>query len=220
MPFAWKPAAGQLTLIEVAGEAECLTGVVVADAGLGETDDGTTSLSGEAAGGGGDSHVVIDLGASPHPPTTEVEVTASFFAPDALYRIRAVATPHAGATRAIIDLRVHDVERVQRRKSHRVQRTFPVVLSDVDGTAEILSVRGETVDLGDGGCRVRTERAFSPTADPTVTLHLPDGDLVVVAAILQAQAVGAGYEYRLVFLDIDDDGRDRITALMDELVVA
>ena len=67
MQVAWKPAPGQVALIEVAGnDRECLTGVVVDNNG---------------------GPVVVDLGSSPHLPGEDCEVVASFFAPDALYRI-------------------------------------------------------------------------------------------------------------------------------------
>ncbi|MBW3615119.1 MAG: hypothetical protein KY439_07415, partial [Actinobacteria bacterium] len=57
MPFAWKPAPGQVALIELStGGNECLTGVVLDDDGEGS--------------------VVVDLGASPRPPQPECEVVA------------------------------------------------------------------------------------------------------------------------------------------------
>ena len=87
MPFAWKPVPGQVALIEVSdGGNECLTGVVLA----------------------GDEHeeIVIDLGFSPKPEHLQCEVVASFFAPDALYRMTATLSPHDGGPDKVIDLRV------------------------------------------------------------------------------------------------------------------
>src|SRR5687768_986820 len=95
MQLAWRPAPGQVALIEVEDGHECLTGVVVDDAG---------------------EPVVIDLGASPDLPQENCEVVASFFAPDALYRMRAKAAHH-DHLESVIDLTIEDIERVQRRSA-------------------------------------------------------------------------------------------------------
>jgi hypothetical protein len=203
MPFAWKPVAGQVALIEMrAGGNECLTGVVI---------------DGEAG------PVVIDLGASPLPEHAECEVVASFFAPDALYRMTATLTPHDGARQEIIDLRVHDVERVQRRTAPRARLALPVVLSNFDDPSSeepgaFASVIGETIDLGEGGCRVLMPKPFPSGCDPTVTLQLPSGETIVaLAAVLQANATQDGrYEYRLVFLELEDVDRLRLAELIAE----
>ena len=71
----WRPAAGQIALIEPVDASpgrDCLTGVVV---------------PGE--------RILIDLGASPRPESDAAEVVASFFAPDALYRLFAKAHEEA-----------------------------------------------------------------------------------------------------------------------------
>ncbi|HEX2849681.1 MAG TPA: PilZ domain-containing protein [Acidimicrobiales bacterium] len=202
MPFAWRPVAGQLALIELAdGSRDCLTGVVV-----GGDDD--------------DDAVVIDLGASPQPPGDAVEVVASFFAPDALYRVNATASPHDGRAK-IVDLTVHRIERVQRRATPRARVVLPATLSNFDDPGAFVSVIGDTVDLGQGGCRVRTRKAFPGGCDPTVTLTLPNGGTVVaLAAVLQSETVDDGFEYRLVFLEIDDVDRDQISGLVSALVAA
>lgn len=201
MPFAWRPVAGQLALIELTdGSRDCLTGVVVE----GDEDDA----------------VAIDLGASPQPPGDAVEVVASFFAPDALYRVSATASPHDGRAR-VVDLTVHGIERVQRRTAPRARVMLPATLSNFDDPGAFVSVIGETVDLGEGGCRVRARKAFPAGCDPTVTLTLPDGSTVVaLAAILQSESIAGGVEYRLVFLEIDDVDRDRISGLVTSLVAA
>src|SRR5687767_3422262 len=101
MPFAWKPMPGQVALIEVSdGGNECLTGVVIA-------------ADHDEDGDGEGVPVVIELGASPRPAQPECEVVASFFAADALYRMTATLSPHEGGKAAVIDLLIHDIERVQ-----------------------------------------------------------------------------------------------------------
>ncbi|MGI8794488.1 MAG: PilZ domain-containing protein [Acidimicrobiales bacterium] len=196
MQVAWKPTPGQLALIEPStGDKECLTGVVVED-------DGTD--------------VVIDLGASPHPPETDCEVVASFFAPDALYRLKGIAHPHAGR-RSVIDLTVAGIERVQRRAAPRAREELVAVLSNLDEpSGELVSIVGRTVDIGTGGCRIRADEAYPLGGDPTITITLPDDTQVIaLAAILQARAVDDEWEYRLVFLEVDDDSRFHLAAFVD-----
>lgn len=209
MPFAWKPVPGQVALIELSDGDECLTGVV---------------LDEEAA----DGSVVIDLGASPGAGTRDREVVASFFAPDALYRMTATLARHEHASiDTIIDLRVHDVERVQRRSAPRARVRLPLVLSNFDDPATedsgaFSSVVGETIDIGEGGCRALVSRPFPHGCDPTVTIELPGGDTIVaLAAVLQAAATTDGrYEYRLVFLELDDVDRLRLADLVTEPTAA
>jgi hypothetical protein len=214
MPFAWKPVPGQVALIELAGGGnDCLTGVVV-----GAEDD--TSL---------DDAVVIDLGASPRPDLVDgtgggTEVVASFFAPDALYRLTATLAPHdADGPAAIIDLRVRDIERVQRRTVPRARISLPVILSNFDDPATddpgaFASIRGETLDVGEGGCRALMPKPFPSGCDPTITLQLPGGEsIVALGAVLQANATGDGhYEYRLVFLELEDVDRLRLVDFVTE----
>ncbi len=200
MPFAWKPAPGQVALIELStGGDDCLTGVV-----LDEDREGA---------------VVVDLGATPNPPDAQCDVVASFFSPDALYRMKATLSPHSDRQR-VIDLAIHDIERVQRRTAPRVRLSIPVVLSNFDDPAtddpSFTSLVGLSLDIGEGGCRVQLPAPFPSGCDPTVTLQLPSGDTVVaLAAVLQAVALGDGtYEYRMVFLEMDDLDRLRLVELV------
>jgi len=207
MPFAWRPVPGQVALIEVAGQDSCLTGVVV---------DGPDS---------DDEPIVVDLGGSPGPPSPSVEVIASFFAPDALYRLSATAVPHqnggGAASAKVIDLRIHTVERVQRRTSPRATVPLRAVMSNLDDPGALVSIVGQTIDLGEGGCRVRTDKPFPPGGDPTVTIHLPDDTTIVsLSAILQSRRSAGSFEYRLVFLDLDDADRLRLAELVTHPAVA
>jgi hypothetical protein len=193
--------------------------------------DGDTDLDGTDG-----APVVIDLGASPRPDLLragddaagECEVVASFFAPDALYRLTATLAPHdATGPAAIIDLRVRDIERVQRRTAPRARVAIPVILSNFDDPATgdpgaFSSIKGETIDVGEGGCRALMSKPFPTGCDPTVTLQLPTGETVVaLGAVLQANATGDGrYEYRLVFLELDDVDRLRLVDIVSDLAAA
>ncbi|MFP5376114.1 MAG: PilZ domain-containing protein, partial [Acidimicrobiia bacterium] len=158
----------------------------------------------------------VHLGGA-RPAVAPGEVVASFVAPDALYRVRATLSPHDGAA-GVVDLRSHHVERVQRRAASRVALAVPAVLSNfddpaADDRAAFSSVSGETVDLGEGGCRVRVRHPFPEGCDPTVTLELPGRSVVALAAISQALELPDGHEYRLVFLAIDDADRAALRRL-------
>ena len=195
----WKPSLGQVTLIELStGTDDCLTGVVVGD------DEGA---------------VVIDLGASPALVRIPCEVTASFFDPDALYRVNATLSPREGRS-SVVELTVHDVERVQRRMTPRATVSVPVALSNLDGGAgagaAFTSVHGESIDIGEGGCRVVVEGRFPPGYDPTVALDLSSEEtLVALAAVLEEQErPDRRFEYRLVFIDQDDGHRDHLAKFL------
>lgn len=161
--------------------------------------------------------IVVHLGGS-RPAVAPGEVVASFVAPEALYRVKATLSPHDG-TAGVVDLRSHQVERVQRRTASRVALAVPALLSNfddpaADDRAAFSSVSGETVDLGEGGCRVRVRHPFPEGCDPTVTLELLTGrSVVALAAISQALELPDGHEYRLVFLAIDDGDRAALRRL-------
>jgi hypothetical protein len=190
----WRPAPGQLALIEpvdAEAGAECLTGVVMADPG----------------------RVVIDLGASPRPAAGTYEVEASFFAADALYRLAATAKSVATSD-GVVELIVHDVERVQRRSDPRVRISLPMALASFDDPGDFISIKGETLDLAPGGCRVATDREFPASIDPTISITLPDGPPVIaLARILDRNQRNERWHYRLVFAAIDDVDRARLADL-------
>lgn len=199
----WRPPSGQTALIEPIADARtCLTGVVIDDASAEDV-------------------VIVDLGGSPPLAMPDCEVTASFFSPDALHRARATCARHNGDD-SIVALTLHEVERIQRRRAPRAQVRLPVVLSNFDdpdpeaGGSVFASVTGESIDVAEGGMRVVTEREFPHGCDPTVTLHLSDDEeLVALAAVLEEQDRPDGrHEYRLVFIDPDDDHRERLAKLV------
>lgn len=183
----WRPAPGQIALIEPVGSSDCLTGVVV---------------PGE--------RLAFDLGASPRPAADVAEVVASIFAPEALYRLSGKAT-HEGDGLLLLD--VSDVERVQRRATPRVLVTLPVRLRIPAADAPALS--GETVDVSAGGCRVTTDRPWAEDTDPVVAIDLPDGDpLVTQGRVVTVDLTGDGWEYRLAFPGIADGDRERLSRLV------
>lgn len=200
MPARWRPTAGQIALIERDGDDDRVTGVVL---------------------GASDGPIVIHLGG--RPVVSPGEVVASFVGPDALYLVHATLSLHDG-TDDTIDLVSHSVERVQRRSATRVALEVPVVLSNFDEPAtgnSFASVRGQSVDMGEGGCRVRVADPFPAGCDPTVSIELPSGRTVVaLAAISQAVELPDGHEYRLVFLEIDQADRAAISKVIWGLATA
>ena len=190
-PVQWRPSAGQIALIEPIGAApgrDCLTGIVV---------------PGE--------RIVVDLGASPRPDQDVSDVVASFFAPDALYRLSARATQESDG---LLVLDVDAVERVQRRDAPRAMVALPVRLG-VGLTPSPAVLTGETVDVSCGGCRVTTERPWPEHSDPVVSIELPGGEAVVTQArVVTVDLTGRGWEYRLAFPEIDDGDRARLSRLV------
>jgi c-di-GMP-binding flagellar brake protein YcgR len=184
----WRPAAGQLALIEPEKASpghDCLTGVV---------------MPGE--------RLLVDLGASPRLEQNPTEVLASFFCPDALYRVTGTATEVEGRDGVVV-LDMRDVERVQRRTAPRVRATLPVALSSTT-----TPVRGETVDVAMGGCRVVTDVPL-PLEESTLTIDLPDGDPLVARGVVLDVSLSSGrWEYRIAFSDMADTARERLSRLV------
>jgi hypothetical protein len=187
MSTEWRPKAGQVALIEVAGDdvtAEPMTGIVVAN-------------------GGG---ITIDLGASPHLPTAPCDVTASFFTPEALYLVQATAEERSGG--AVIQLSVVDVLAVQRRSTPRRRAALPVTVRTGDGA---VAVEGETIDIARGGCRIRTGAPINLVDEPMLSIELEDGEAVTAPArILEVHPERDQWEYRLAFEGLDATTADRL----------
>lgn len=193
MRESWRPTPGQVALVEVDQRDDCLTGVVVPSS---------------------EHEVTIDLGASPGPPTEACGVFVSFFAPDALYKVRGTAHPRDNET--VIGLTIDDVERVQRRAMARAKVVVHAALTAFDDDGAFLSVVGKTIDVGEGGCRVRTAMPFPPQKSPTISIQLPDGRTLAAAAeILQASSVDRQFEYRLAFLELEKDERAQLAELAE-----
>ena len=194
MTNEWRPSPGQVALIEPDGTGDvCLTGVVML------TQDG---------------QVTIDLGASPDALAGGSAVLVSFFAPDALYRVKAMAHSH-GDEKAVVDLDMIDVERVQRRGSPRVRTAGVAALTAFDTAGEFVVTVGETIDVGPGGCRVRMPSPFRASAAPTLSIRLADGTTVVTTVDVaeERELVTGRFEYRLQFTTLPDDVEQRLAGL-------
>lgn len=187
----WRPTPGQIALVEPVGASpgrECLTGVVVPD-----------------------ERIVVDLGASPRPDEEVSEVVASFFAPDALYRLSGKATLESDG---LLVLDVAGMERVQRRTAPRVRVSLPVRMGMSDRATPTI-VSGETVDLSIGGCRVTTDRPWPDESDPVLSIDLPDGGAVVThAQVVTVDLSGDGWVYRLAYPDLAGEEKDRLSRLV------
>jgi hypothetical protein len=187
----WRPAAGQIALIEPVEASpgrDCLTGVVV---------------PGE--------RILVDLGASPRPETEVADVVASFFAPDALYRLSAKATQEKDG---LVSLDVGSIERVQRRSAPRAMVALPIRLATGPASGPAV-LTGETLDVSTGGCRVTTDRPWPEDQDPFVSIDLPDGEPVrTQARVVTVDLTGGGWEYRLSFAAIAEPDRERLSRLV------
>ena len=184
MTTHWVPTPGMVALLEptaVGREQDLLTGVVLPD----------------------DRRVLVDLGASPGVAGTE-DVVASFFASDALYRLRATATPTGSGS--VVELDVLATERVQRRAEPRTRVTMPVTVGGGGST----HLEAETIDVAGAGCRIATDRPLPAGADATLTILLPEADepVVVEARVLEVIPTGDHWEERLSFVSISDDAAD------------
>ena len=189
MPDSFPTRLGQVVLIEETGE-EPLTGVVFHSS---------------------DHAVVLDL-TSPPRTIDHADVSASVFAPEALYRAWATANTTTGRRLVLSDVR--DVEVIQRRRWPRRSLTMPISLVAVDAAVPA-GVVGETVDIGIGGARVHTVEPVPAGADPLVTLTLPDGEpLLLAARVVWADAAEDGWHYRLAFCDLEDDDAARLAELV------
>lgn len=189
----WSPTPGQVVLIEShpSGDDDvCLTGLVRGSDG---------------------PRVTLDLGASARLNTRSIDCTASFFDPDALYRVEGRLERRAEGTLA--ELVATSIERVQRRSVQRIRCCVPCTLGAFDD-GDDSTILGETIDLGPGGCRVSTTKPFPRELDPTISLQFPNGEsIITLARILEATIATDHWEYRLVFADLDDQEAERIARL-------
>lgn len=195
MAHTWKPRKGQIALLEIVDPPsdDCLTGLVL-DAG---------------------DQVVIDLGASPRPSAARFEVLASFFAPEALYRVRGAASANGEAS-SLVALDIQDVETVQRRKLPRTKVRLPVQLSAADEPVYEPTRPAATVDVGPGGARIVADRQLPEGLDPSVSIELPDGaHVVAVGRVLEERRHGDEWQYRLAWAEISEPDAGQLAGLVE-----
>ncbi len=145
------------------------------------------------------------------------QVVISIFASDALYRSRAIA--HWASTGLLTMDRLHDLERIQRRRWPRYRITLNVILASLDGPITALrGIRGHTLDIGMGGVRIQASHRLPPGEDVSVIVAFPDGSqLVVRGTVIAVTSNEAGFEYRLAFGQLDDVDTAALTAFLDTM---
>ena len=95
-------------------------------------------------------------------------------------------------------------ERVQRRRYYRAPITLDVDL--IDGLSR---TPGVTIDLSEGGARVRVQGPPPPTmATVTTQLDLADGPVLVASRVVRLDADAEGGEVGLVFTGVDTPTAD------------
>lgn len=188
----WRPAPGQVAVVEVPSHPSPLSGVVV-------DDDGPS--------------VLIDLG--PRAPAlrpTRAEV--AFAAADALYRVAGELRPSERA--GVVRLVVGEVERVDRRRAPRVRCVVPAALSGFSEGAAFVSAVGRSVDVGAGGAKVRVADPLPDDVSPTLTLLLERSRAIVaVTEVLQLADADGLVEYRLAYLGLPDPDRERLDVFLE-----
>jgi c-di-GMP-binding flagellar brake protein YcgR len=187
MEPSWLPLPGQLALVEVAG-SDPLAGIVTQ--------------------AGGDT-VSIDLTGGEAP--ADAALSISFVAADALYR----AHPSAVRRQSPRSLQVvvGEVERVQRRRTPRVRVQYPITVTSEKGE----QFRGETLDVGIGGCRFATSHHIGEAQTAQLVIEMLEGAPIKAGGrLLETRHEEGEYEYRVAFSDIDDDAMARIGQLADD----
>jgi hypothetical protein len=189
----WQPPPGTTTLVEPIGAApglDALTATVVED-----------------------DRLLLDLGASPRPGPT-VDVVTSFFTPEALVRVTGVLIAD-DSEGALYELVVKDVERIQRRRAHRVQIELAATLVVTDGGGPMQSIRGRTRNVSVGGCRVVTDKPLPSGAQPMISLDIRDDGPPFMAetTVLAIDHEDSWWDYRLMFTAIEDSDRARLDRL-------
>lgn len=157
-----------------------------------------------------DDRLLLDVGDEALPSVRSFDAVASFVTPEAVLRVGGVLVA-ADVEGGQFELLVRDVEQVQRRRTPRVDIDLPVSLSSVEAPGPAVCVRGRTVNLSAGGCRVVTRTPLPPGAEPEVALDVGGGEVVVAhACVLSSEHDDTAWHYRLMFTDIDPLDRSRL----------
>ena len=159
-----------------------------------------------------DDRLLLDLGASPKPPTP-IDVVANFFTPNALLRATGVLVALEDEETTVFELVVKDVEHIQRRHAKRKFVELKASMVVADGPGPMISVVGLTQDVSAGGCRVVADQPLGGTK-PVITLEVPGAPPVVAqATVLSRLHSGDVWDYRLMFTAIDEEDRARLERL-------
>jgi hypothetical protein len=142
------------------------------------------------------------------------DVLVSIFAPEALYRISGSAHWRDAGQLAIEP--IHHVERIQRRRWTRYPMRLEVMLAALDGPDEgMAAVGGQTVDVSQGGVRVKTVRLLPAGVDLIVMFTPQDGEsLAVRSSVVLADITDGEYEYRLAFDRLDEVDVSRLVTII------
>jgi hypothetical protein len=199
LPF--QPTAGQIALVEPVAMG--------LDGPAGDYRHPITGVVQSAS-----TEVLTIMGLSAHDLVDDAAVVVSIFAPDALYRIEALA--HWGESGRMLIEPIHEVERIQRRRWPRHAVHVNVTLASLDESDDSIGgVAGRTIDLGMGGLRVETIRRLTPGVDLTVRFTLPDGGHVLARSTVVSANIGDdGCEYGLAFNELEDDDATHLMALV------
>lgn len=185
---------GQIVLIERLGDAESepFTGVVL--------ESSATEV------------IALDLMAAPPADLHGASVQVSVFAPEAMYRARAVIRVRAGHRAELEDLEPE--EPVQRRRWPRQAIALPVSLVPVDEITPT-GIMGETIDISVGGVRIVTHEPLPGGTDPLVAITLPDGDvLLMLGRVVHSSHTRDAFTYGVVFPDIEGDDAARLNEIV------
>jgi hypothetical protein len=188
--------AGQVVMVEPVDQLmsePCFTGVVLAP-----TND----------------RVTIDVGMTAAKLVDGAEVVVSVFSADALYRLHGAL--RAKATSVVVIDPLHDVERVQRRRSARPPIRVSVTLVSTDESdPDVSRVAGRSLDIGAGGLRVETVRPLPVAAEPIAIVSVPQGaPLMLPTRVISAQVAEEGCEYRLAFTQLRPADAERLAVLI------
>jgi hypothetical protein len=202
MAVTYRPSAGQVVMVEpLTDDGEvvepCLSGVVMS---------------------GAPTQVTIDLGRPGATLKAGDEVIVSVFSSDAMYRMRGAVQPLRHG-RVVLEP-IHDVERVQRRRSFRQPMRVGITLVATDESdPDVARIAGRSLDVGVGGLRVSTNRALPKGAQPIAIVSVPEGaPLMLPTRVVTADVSDRGCEYRLAFTQLRSSDADRLAVLMGATV--
>jgi len=112
-------------------------------------------------------------------------------------------------------LLVRLVPLAERRRQPRVQLTVAIDL-DMFGRSHAGTIRGETGDISEGGLRVAMPRALRAGPRGVATIRPPGEPAIyaMVELLESMRATAEGFEARLQYTALPDDGREHLRLLV------